>query len=96
MESPTSNEIEQPTPETVSPTANWAKPTLKKGLKLRRKLRLSDEFGSRCIASPSEQPTLNRINPNSEELTASIEQIKSTVDASRHAHARVFNGLDCK
>jgi len=82
------------TPEIVSPTANWAKPTFKKGLKLRQKLKLrKEEFGTRSIR-PTEQPKLNRIAADQDELLDAINQIKDTVDTTRRLHAQYFNGLE--
>ncbi|MBK1877997.1 hypothetical protein [Pelagicoccus mobilis] len=80
-----------PTPEVVSPTANWGKPTFKKGLKLRTKLKLRNEFGERSIHQPTEQPTLNRIKADQDELLDAINQIKSTVNTTRRLHAQYFN-----
>lgn len=82
------------TPEMVSPTADWAKPAFKKGLKLRRKLKLRDEFGERCIRKPIEQPKLNRIKADHNELLDAFNQMKSSVEITRRLHAIVFNGLD--
>lgn len=83
------------TPETVSPTANWAKPTIKKSLKLKRKLRLrQNDLGERSTHQPTEQPKLTRIHADQDELLEAISQIKDTVDTTRRLHARIFNGLE--
>lgn len=91
MESPENSVEEIQTPETVSPTANWAKPIFKGGLKLKPKLKLRRD-GDGASRHPNEQPQLNRINPNQDELLDAITQLQETVDSTRHTHARIFNG----
>lgn len=76
------------TPESVSPTSNWGKPTFKKKLAIKRRLTLNrDTFGTRSICPPNVQPKLNRINPDESELLEAMEGL-STI---RRIHSQTFN-----
>lgn len=87
------NSQEIATPEVVSPTAHWAKPKFKGGLKLKQKLKLRDESEERRSIKPTQQPKLNRIRANEKEMIEAMFDLNASIDTTRKLHSRLFNGL---